>query len=359
MFKNKLYNYIAFEILKSYILVLFSLSLLVWIVQAAKFLSLITENGLSIEIYITYIFFIFPKTLSQLIIVSFLVSLFFSILKLNENKELEIYWLSGISKIQIAFVILKISCFLTLLSLMVHIFLVPATNLKSREILTKSEFSMVNSLVKKNNFNSPLRKLTIFVNKNDNQGNIEKIFIFENTKTIIAKKGRVLNIKNKNYLELLDGFIHEKNKNNNIEVVKFDKTLFDFTKYQTNITKYPKFNERNIYSLINSYKNPKLTNESSNALYEIHRRIIKPFFLPIVALMCCFLLYENKEKINLLKLKIFIFSAATVFIILTEVLINLSIVNIYFKLMLYFSPFLLAVILIKILKNFFKTESIS
>ena len=359
IFKNKLNNYIFFEIIKSYLLVLISLSLLIWIAQAAKHLNLITETGLSITTYITYVALIYPKIISQLMLISFLVSCFISLIKLLESKEIEIYWMAGISKFDIAKLILKISVLPTILSLFFYLYLAPFANLESRRILANSEFSMVNSLVKKNNFNSPLKNLTIFVNKNDNSGNIEKIFIFEDLKTIIAKKGRILNFKNKNYLELTDGFIHEKKADQNIEVVKFEKTIFDFTKYQTELVKTPKNQEQKTLWLINQYLKPLISdNEKFNLLEEIHKRIFKPLFIPIIAIFCCFLLFTNNEKINLTKLKIFIFSFSTFFLIFIEILLNISVKSVFFQIFLYILPLLGLTILMIILKNFLNNEPI-
>ena len=65
---------------------------------------------------------------------------------------------------------------------MFFLYLAPLGSATSRQILTSSEFTLVNSLVKARNFNSPLKGLTIFVNKNDNNGNLEKVYIFENEK---------------------------------------------------------------------------------------------------------------------------------------------------------------------------------
>lgn len=354
MFKNKLNNYIISEILKSYTLVLISFSLLIWIAQAAKNLSLITESGLSIKTYCYFILLIFPKILSQLMIISFLIGAFLTILKLIDTKEIEIYWLAGISKLNIAFTIFKISFLPTIIALFFYLYLVPYTNFKSREILANSEFSMVNSLVKKNNFNSPLKKLTIFVNKNDNKGNLEKIFIFEDLKTIIAKKGRVVNINKKNYLELIDGFVHEKNQEQNITVVKFEKTIFDFTKYQTEITKNLKLAEQGTLWLFKNYKLKK----NKDMLEEIHKRIIKPLFIPLVAFLCCFLLYTNNEKINLTKLKIFIFSISTILIIFIEILIGLSTKNDLFQTFFYMLPPIGTIFTFYLLKNFLKKEPV-
>ena len=355
MFKNKLNNYIIQEILKSYLLVLISFSLLIWIAQSAKNLSLITESGISIKTYTHFVFLLFPKIMSQLMVISFLIGSFLTILKLLETKEIEIYWLAGISKLNIAITIFKISIVPTILALFFYIYIVPYTNFKSREVLSQSQFSMVNSLVKKNNFNSPLKKLTIFVNKNDNKGNLEKIYIFEEFKTIIAKKGRVVNINDNNYLELIDGFIHEKNQQKNITVIKFEKTIFDFTKYQTEITKYTKLQERSTAWLIREYKK---NNKKKDILEEIHKRIIKPLFIPLVAFLCCFLLYTNNEKINLIKLKILIFSLSTFLIILIEILINFSVKNYLFQNIFYILPIIGIIFVFYILKNFLKNEPI-
>ena len=350
-------KYFLIEILKSYFLILISLSLIIWIAQAARYLSLITETGLPVKIYIYYIALIYPKIISQLTILSFLISLFLSILKLQENKELEIFWLSGIGKTSIAALIIQISFIPLIISLFLSLYIVPYGNAKSRELLANSEFSMVNSLVKKNNFNSPLKNLTIFVNKNDDKGNIEKVYIFELYKTIIAKKGRVLNIKEKNYLELIDGFIHEKKENsNNITVIKFEKTLFDFTKYQTDIVKYPKNQERSTAWIFKNLKDKNYKDE--NLLYEIHKRLFKPLFIPLISIFCCFLLYTNNEKYNLLKLKIIVFSFSIFFLIFLEILLNLSIQSYFFKYVLYFFPLFGSLITIKLLNNFLKKEPI-
>ena len=353
MFKNKLKNYFTIEIIKSYFFVLATLSLLIWVTQSARLLYLVTDSGLSISTYSEYVFFLIPRSISQLMIISFLISLFLSIMKLQNNKELEIYWLSGISKQEIVFLVIKISLFLTFLALFFFMYLAPISSKQSRDLIANSEFSLVNALVKKNNFNSPLRGLTIFVNKNDNQGNLEKVYIFENNKTIISKKGRVLNEGEKNFLELTDGVIHEKNAQNNITTIKFEKTLFDLTKYQSNITTQPKLQERDIFWIVNEYKKTK----NSNVLYEIHKRLFKPFFIPIIAILCCFTFYANNEKISSNKIKILIFSLSTFLIIFLEVLLNLSVVNVYFKYLLYCFPFFGSLLLYFLLSKFLKSEA--
>ena len=353
MMKNKLNRYFIKEIFKSYFLVLVSLSSLFLVLQAAKYLYLVTDNGLSLNSYAKYIFFLIPKIISQLMIISFLISMFLNLIKFQSNKELEIFWLAGISKIKIVQLVIKFSIFLTFFCFLFYIYLTPESSFKSRQIISNSEFSFINSLVKKNNFNSLFNDLTLFVHKNDQKGNLEKIYIFEKNKTIISKKGRILNINDKNFLELIDGVIHEKNLNNKITTVKFEKTLYDFTKYNPNIINTPKVQERDLFWILNDYKK----NQNSETLYEIHKRLIKPLIIPIIGVLCCFGFYSNEEKININKIKIVTFLTGTLLIILIEILLNLSTVSYYFKYFLYLFPILIFYIFYFYLIKFLSSEA--
>jgi len=356
MFKNKLNSYFIAEILRSYAFVLATLSFLIWITQSARFLYLITDMGLSMSVYVPYILYQLPKIVSQMMLVSFLISLFISIVKFQNNKEMEIYWLSGISKKTIIWTILKISLLPTFIALFLYIYLAPMTGLISRNILANSEFTFVNALVKKNNFNSPFNNLTVYVGENDNRGNLEKVYLFENNKTIIAKQGKVLNANNKNYLQLIDGFIHEKNQNNKIQIIKFEKTLYDFTKYQSNLTTYPKHQERSFLWLLNEFKKNK---KQKSVLFEIHKRIFKPLFIPIIALLCCFILYGNNEKFNLIKLRFLTFALTVLFIIFLEILLNLSTSSAFFQYLLYSFPMCVGILIYFFLHKFIQNEPLA
>jgi len=260
MLINKSNKYLIFEFLKSYFFVLISLTLLLWISQATRLLDLVTESGNSTKVYTTYIILLLPKIISKVTVISFIVSSFMSILKLKTNNEFNIYWLSGISKVKICNLIILISLIPTLLALFLNLYLAPMTSLKSRLVLSNSKFTMVNSLVKEKNFNTPLENLTIFVDENDGFGNLQKIFIYEKDRTIIARFGKVLKNEKDNYLQLYNGETHEKSKSGEISVINFDRTIFDLSNKTSSNIKTPKFSEQNTLWLINELKRKNLQN---------------------------------------------------------------------------------------------------
>ena len=245
MIKNKIFQYFFLEFFKIFFLISLSFSLLIWFTQAARLLELITEFGNPVGVYVKYMIFAYPKIFQNTFLLNFVISMFFLFSKLENSNEIGIYWLSGISKKKIYLLCISISGVLLILYLFLSIYLSPWSSLQGRYILSNSKFSLINTLVKEQNFNTPLKGLTIYVERNDKKGNLDGIFIYEKTRVIIAKKGRVLSDGENSYLELFNGTTQE-NTNGKINFINFDKTIFDFSKYQLKNISHPKFKERNI-----------------------------------------------------------------------------------------------------------------
>ena len=74
MLKNKIYNYITAELIKSFILILFSLSLIAWTVRAVNFLDLIVDSGYSTSTYFIYSILNLTNIMTKFIPLSFFIS---------------------------------------------------------------------------------------------------------------------------------------------------------------------------------------------------------------------------------------------------------------------------------------------
>ena len=354
MVKHKIFKYFFLEFIKLFLLISFSLSILIWMTQAARLLELITEFGNPVSIYIKYIFLIYPKVYENIFILCFAISMFFLVSKLEESNELNIYWLSGISKHSIINFLVKIGILMIVIYIFISAFITPWTLGKSRMVLAQSKFSLINSLVKENNFNSPLSGLTIYVNKNDKKGNLENVFIYEKSRTIIAKSGEVLSNNEGSYLKLYNGITHEKN-NENISVINFENTIFDFSKYQMQNIKTLKFNERSTKWL---YLNRNLNNAKVNEIREeFNKRLIKPFLILLICLVSCFLLYSNSEKINLKKLRPTIYLFSVFLIIVNQVVLGKSGDKIIYSYFYLGSILLLSILTYIILQKFISLEA--
>ena len=361
MKKNKLGYYFIQEFLKNYLSILFAFGLIIWITQAVRLLDLIGEEGNSIKTYFLYILSTMPKIFSRISIIIFFISFVTTISKFEDHNELRALWFSGLEKKKFINYLLRSSLIIIAILVIIRCFIVPYFSNYSRHLLLNSEVGSIGPLLKQNNFNNPLRKITIYVGKKNQINELDDIILYEDNedikKTIIAKSGVVINENNKNLLVLIDGSVQEEGKDKKISILDFDKTTLDLSQYNKRTIVYYKFNEILFFELIKRFNN-KDDLQLINIVAELNDRIIMPLFIPSLVLLACILIITNKEVINNIFLKIIIFSYGFTIIIIGEILLDLSSKKIYWSLYLYFAPFLFLIINWILLNYFLNRENI-
>ena len=351
MKKNKLGYYFIHEFFKNYISILFAFGLIIWITQAVRLLDLISEDGNSISTYFLYILSTLPKVISRLFIIIFFISLLVTISRFENHNELRAIWFSGLDKKKFINYLVKYSILLTFLIILIRLFVVPYFSNYSRYLLLNSEVGSIAPLIKQNNFNNPLKELTVYVAKKNLINEIEEIILFENneekTKTIVAKSGVIIKENNKNLLVLVDGSIQEKNKNGKISILDFDKITLDLNQYNKKAGDHFKFNEMFTFELIKKLKDENILEvkiHKQNIINELSYRIFLPLFIPSLVILGFCLIAVNRELINNNLIKIIIFLAGIFIIIVGEILLNLSSKINHINLFLFITPFLFLII---------------
>ncbi len=361
MRKNKLGYYFAQEFLKNYISILFAFGLIIWITQAVRLLDLIGEDGNSIKTYFLYILSILPKYFSKISIIIFFISFVVTISKFEEHNELRALWFSGLEKKKFINYLLKSTVIFVLILIIIRCFIVPHFSNYSRYLLLNTGVGAIGPLLKQNNFNNPLKKITIYVGKKNQINELEDIILFEDDanikKTIIAKSGVVINENNKNLLVLVEGSIQEERKDKKISILDFDKTTLDLSQYSKKTVDYYKFNEILFLELVKRANN-KNDAQLPNIVGELNDRIVMPLFIPALVLLACLLIITNKEIINNNFIKLIIFSYGILIIIISEILLDFSSKNINWGLFLYVAPILFLIINWLLLNYFLKRENI-
>jgi lipopolysaccharide export LptBFGC system permease protein LptF len=218
----------------------------------------------------------------------------------------------------------------------------------------------IGPLLKQNNFNNPLKKITIYVGKKNQLNELEEIILFEDSseikKTIIAKSGVVINENNKNLLVLVEGSIQEEKKDKKISILDFDKITLDLSQYNKKTSDYYKFNEMFFLELIKKTID-KNDYQRLNALGELNDRIVMPLFIPSLIILGTFLIITSKEIINYNLLKLITFVLGTFLIVASEILLDLSSKNLIANYFLYLSPFFLLLVNWILLNYFLKKEN--
>ena len=361
MKKNKLGYYFIQEFLKNYLSILFAFGLIIWITQAVRLLDLIGEEGNSIKTYFLYILSIMPKYFSKLSLIIFFISFVVTISKFEDHNELRALWFSGLEKKKFINYLIRSSAILIVILVIVRCFIVPYFSNYSRYLLLNTGVGAIGPLLKQNNFNNPLKKITIYVGKKNQINELEDIILFEDgadiKKTIIAKSGAVINENNKNLLVLVEGSIQEERKDKKISILDFDKITLDLSQYNKKTVDYYKFNEILTIELLKRL-NDKNNSQYQNTVGELNDRIIMPLFIPALVLLTCSLIITNKEIMNNNLLKLLVFTYGIAIIIISEILLDLSSRKLYGSLFLYFTLFLFLIINWVLLNYFLNRENI-
>ena len=373
--RNTIYRYFFKEFISLFTLILLSIGIIVWIIQAVNYLDFVTEDGHAFGVYFTYSILNIPKVMGRLIPFVFLISLLVTILQFEKNNELLVFWTSGLNKIRLVNLAFKISILITLIQFFLLLFLTNSSLYLGRTILKSSTITLLPSLLKEKKFNDTVKDLTVFVEKKKSNGEMLNIFlrddtpIAERSKTIIAKSGYIVKRNEQNILVLFNGIIQTEKKNKKINFINFDKTEINLSSFSTKTITFPKLQERDTLTLLNCIvpfldKN-KVTLEQAacksridDVTAELNRRFGMPLYIPLISVIICYLLSSRKENKLSFFQKYIVFIVAFFFLILAEIMVRYSGQNILNTIIYYSLPPLLILLNYLNLIRIFKFENL-
>ena len=344
IFKNLLKDIASF-----FLLSIISISVIVWVIQAVNYLDFVSEDGHSFRIYFLYTLLSLPKIIGRVLPFMFFLSLFYILLKYEENNELVIFWLNGIKKISFINVILRFSFFFLVIQIFFSSFLIPQTQDLARSFIRTSNIDSFSALVKEKKFIDTVSNLTIYVDEKSEEQVLKNIILKDEinkdeSQFIYAQEGKIISNENSKYLLLFDGKIINKDKKGT-SIFNFETSQFNLSKFTTKTTTYPKVQEiRTIlllkciitYEIAVRENNKDLVDkifrkntgerflvckDSSIAAIkeEVFRRLFLPLYLPIIALLVSTLVLFSKDRFDYKRYKGKIFISVFFLIVLSEI----------------------------------------
>ncbi len=337
LFKKILYDCLSF-----FLISLVSASIVVWVFQAVNFLDIMIEDGRSYLVYANYSLLNLPKIISKILPFALFFGLFFVLTKYELNNELIIFWTFGVNKFKLINFFIKISFLLVVLQILFTAFLVPKSLEFSRSLIKNSNIDFFEGFIKPKKFNDKIKKLTIYTEDKDQNGNLINIYlkkeIDQNSYQITySKTGKFVGEENNKILKLYNGetinYVDDK-----ISKFNFQSSDFSLANLDADIIPVNKTQETSTKILIsclnkllnldfNFFKDIDFKSSAHNCRYEnldniykeLYKRFIIPFYIPTLILISLLLIIKSKENINYLKYRIIIFIIGINAIIFSEI----------------------------------------
>jgi len=339
-----------------------SISIIVWVIQAVNFLDFVTEDGHGLKIYFYYTTLNLPKIFHRLLPFIFLISLFYQLSKYENRNELLVFWTHGIDYKKFINVILVYSFLFSFFQIILGSFLSPKSQDLARSYIRTSNVDMFSNLINEKKFIDVMDGLTIFAETKDENNNFTNIILSENDireaenkqiKIISAKTGSLISNNQNRYFKLGTGSIIEINSNK-ITNFSFDKVIYNLNKYKTKTTTYQKIQEVPTLSLLICFNNYYLKKKLSSQIgflichepaiddinTEIFKRLLKPFYIPFIALISCLIIFISKESINFKKKRIYLFLVSFLVLTYSEIFLKYSGKNIMGFILFFLVPFI-------------------
>jgi lipopolysaccharide export system permease protein len=219
--------------------------------QSLTQFDLVVERGQSAWVFIKITLLSMPQLAGLIFPIALFVGTLVALTRMQGEHEFTAAYASGMSLMRVAYPILRIAIYFTLISLMVNLFIQPLTNRAMRQELFNVKNDLISSLVKEGDFSTSESGLTIYVQKIDQNGLLRQIFIRTDEpdgkdQTFAAREGRIKKIDGSSLLIMRNGSNQQLSGKGVLDHLTWDEYSFDITSYFTS-DDYLQFKEGDRY----------------------------------------------------------------------------------------------------------------
>ncbi|MGA2567931.1 MAG: LPS export ABC transporter permease LptF [Pseudolabrys sp.] len=270
----------------AFLVILISLTAVIWVTQALHDIDLMTSQGQSILIFVGITGMIIPLLVLVIAPIALLIAVAHVLNKMSTDSEIIVMNASGMSPWILFRAFLAAAVVVAILVTAISAYFAPKGLRMLREWLTEVHADVVGNLVQPGRFTNIAAGVTMRIRERHSNGQMVGIFLDDQRDpaqrvTVIADVGEVLNSPNGTFLVLQNGMVQRfEAKERDPTMVVFDRYAFDLSTLipgQQTITY--SIRERYLWQLLFPDPKDKLYVEEPNQFRaELHDRMIAPIY---------------------------------------------------------------------------------
>jgi lipopolysaccharide export system permease protein len=352
--QKKIFDNFLKDNLYFFILSALSIALIIWIVQAVNYLEIVAKDGHSFKLYFYNIAFNFPKIFSRIMPLLFFTSLFYTIIKYENNNELKIFWINGLKKIYFINALIKYTFIFFFINIFLVSYLNPLLQNLNKSYLDNSNLDFFPSLLQEKKFIDSVKGITLFIDRSNSKNVYGNIFLKDETRDqtriIFSKKGKLFDNSNKRSIKFYQGEYLSINKNKTSNF-NFDEIDFDLTKYlkrEKDLERIQEIKTNFLFKCLRDFNNLGTTfveYPNCNKAFipelkdELYQRVFKPFHFFLITIIVGFLLLSQNEDKRFKKIKYTVFVFGFLLVLISEMSVTFFSNNLFTFYFLLIFPF--------------------
>jgi lipopolysaccharide export system permease protein len=279
-------RYIFRTTFSSFLVVLVSLTAVIWVTQALRDVDIMTSQGQTVLVFIGITGLIVPLLVLVIAPIALLIAVAHSLHKLSTDSEIIVMNAAGMSPWVLFRAFMNVALVVSLIVVAVSAYFAPKGLRMLREWLTDVRANVVTTVLQPGRFTTLQSGVTIRVRERRANGELVGILLDDtrNPKerlTVLAETGGVAETANGSFLVLQNGVVQKREPNQREPaLVVFDRYAFDLSQFASGPQeiKYS-IRERYLWQLLfPDPKDPLYREQPTQFRAELHDRLMAPFY---------------------------------------------------------------------------------
>jgi lipopolysaccharide export system permease protein len=230
---SRLGRYIFRQLFWTGLLVLASLTCVVWLIQSLRFVEMIVNRGLSVPVFIWFTALLLPSFISVILPMAMLIGILFTYNRLMADSELVVMRATGMSQRRLAAPAIALAALATLLGYGLTLYVLPASYHQFKETQAQIRDTYTSVLLQEGVFNTLMPNVTVYVRERKGDGELEGIIVHDSratdhTVTMMAERGAMTEGPNGPRVLMLNGNRQELTRDTGkMTLLYFDRYVFD------------------------------------------------------------------------------------------------------------------------------------
>jgi lipopolysaccharide export system permease protein len=282
-------RYMFRQVANAFIVILLTLTIVVWLATALKQLDLITSRGQGIVLFLQMTLLSLPSLMALIAPNAMLMASLYTLDRMNGDSELIVMTASGATIWRIGAPLLAMAALVSIGILLANLFLTPASMRALRDFITQVRADLISQVLEPGRFSSPESGLTFHIRDRSLNGDLLGLLVHDErddkqVMSYLAERGRIITNDEGSYLVMFDGYVHRYNsedKDQNVQIVAFDQNMLDLSEFAPQDTTSKDVRPREMY--FSDLVSPDMTDKAIQRGYgqirgELHDRLSTPLY---------------------------------------------------------------------------------
>ena len=282
-------RYVFRQVANAFVIILVTLTTIVWLATALKQLDLIVSQGQGFVLFLKMTFLTLPSLMALIAPNAMLMASLYTLDRMNGDSELIVMTAAGAPIWRIGAPFVLLASMVCVVILICNLWVMPASMRALRALITQVRTDVISQVLQPGRFSSTEPGLTFHIRDRSPTGDLLGLLVHDERDdkqpmSYLADRGRIISNDDGAYLVMFDGHVHRyetKSPDQGVQIVAFDQYVLNISDLNPKDTgsKELRPRERYLGELLNP--DPKLLKAKGavgQLRTELHDRFSTPFY---------------------------------------------------------------------------------